>query len=256
MSLAATSIIAHRGASVDAPENTLAAFRLALEQKADGIEGDFRLSADGRIVCIHDENTQRVSGDRHVVSETTAESLRALDVGSWKGEKWRGERLPFLEEVLAIVPDGKQAFLELKTGMEIVDPLAEVLETASRAVGQIVIMSFNANLIRECKNRLPRFKCLWLTGYKQMDRSGWTPSVDEVISTLRQSGADGIGIENRPEYVTDKFVERLRAAGIGEIHVWTVDTLHEALHYQLLGASSIITNRPAALRRELSGGNR
>ena len=100
-------IIAHRGASADAPENTLAAFRLGWEQDADGIEGDFRLSADGRIVCIHDDDTQRVAGSRLVVSETSYNDLHALDVGRWKGEQWRGERIPSLAEVhvhLAALP--------------------------------------------------------------------------------------------------------------------------------------------------------
>src|SRR5450631_4721748 len=110
----AIGIVAHRGASADAPENTLAAFRLAWEQGADGIEGDFRLTAEGRIVCIHDEDTVRVAGSRHVVADASYNDLRALDVGSWKGKQWRSERIPLLEEVLADVPDGKQAFLELK----------------------------------------------------------------------------------------------------------------------------------------------
>jgi glycerophosphoryl diester phosphodiesterase len=244
-------IIAHRGGSADAPENTLAAFRLAWEQGADGIEGDFRLTADGRIVCVHDADTHRVTGVRRQVSDTHADDLRRLDAGLWRGEQWRGERIPLLEEVLAIVPEGKQAFLELKTGAEIVSPLADVLAGASLAASQIVLMSFDAAVVRACKQRMPQYKCLWLTDYKQQ-HGQWTPTVDEVIATVRQSQADGLGSENRPEYVSDEFVQRLRAAGIDEIHIWTVDELPHATHYRRLGVTSIITNRPEPLRRELS----
>src|SRR5687768_5258275 len=84
-------IVAHRGASHDAPENTLAAFKLAWEQGADGIEADFYLSSDGKIICNHDKDTARTAGVKHVVSETPFDVLRTLEVGSWKNEKYRGE---------------------------------------------------------------------------------------------------------------------------------------------------------------------
>jgi glycerophosphoryl diester phosphodiesterase len=244
-------IIAHRGASADAPENTLAAFRLGWEQEADGIEGDFRLSADGRIVCIHDDDTQRVAGSRLVVSETSYNDLHALDVGLWKGEQWRGERIPSLAEVLAIVPDGKQALLELKTGPEVVGPLAAVLASAPLAANQIILMSFDADVIRVCKQRLPQVKCLWLTSYKQQEDGRWTPIGDDVIATIRDLQADGLGSENRPECVNNEFVGLLRAAGVDEIHIWTVDEPRQVRHYRRLGVTSIITNRPALLRRDL-----
>ena len=86
-------IVAHRGASYDAPENTIAAFKLAWEQGADIAEGDFRLTADGEIVCIHDQDTARVSDDYLVVSKSTLAQLRRIEVGAWKGKKWAGEKL-------------------------------------------------------------------------------------------------------------------------------------------------------------------
>ncbi|MFV2065815.1 MAG: glycerophosphodiester phosphodiesterase family protein, partial [Pirellulales bacterium] len=97
-------IVGHRGASHDAPENTLAAFQLAWQRGADGVEGDFYLTSDGHIVCIHDADTERVAGEKLIVAESTLADLRQLDVGAWKGERWRGEKIPTLEEVLATVP--------------------------------------------------------------------------------------------------------------------------------------------------------
>ena len=110
-----TNIIAHRGASFDAPENTLSSFRLAWEQGADGIEGDFMLTSDGQIACFHDLDGQRLAGDPLVVKNSTLAKLQALDVGRWKGDRWRGERIPTLRDVLAIVPAGRRSSSNLKT---------------------------------------------------------------------------------------------------------------------------------------------
>src|SRR5512133_60470 len=123
-------LIAHRGASREAPENTLAAFDLAWQQGADGIEADFRLTADGRIVCLHDATTGRTANLDLVVADSSFAELQQLDVGSWKGTRWQGERIPTLEEVLARLPLGKRLFIELKSGPEMLAPLRRIL-TAS-----------------------------------------------------------------------------------------------------------------------------
>jgi glycerophosphoryl diester phosphodiesterase len=243
-------IVAHRGASFDAPENTLAAFRLAWQQGADGIEGDFRLTADGRIVCIHDEDTKRVGGEQLVVKTTDYSQLRKLEVGNWKGDRWRGETIPTLEDVLAVVPRGKLLFVELKTGPEIVAPLAKVLERERVAPEQIVLISFNVDVMIACKQALPQFKRHLLVDYKQ-ENGAWRPTADEVITRFRQSKADGLGTQNRPQHFNKDFVDQLRAAGIEEYHVWTVDAASEAEHYRTLGAWAITTNRPAELRAAL-----
>lgn len=244
-------IIAHRGASFDAPENTLAAFRLAWQQGADGIEGDFRLTADGRIVCIHDKDTKRVSGSQLVVNASVFAQLRNLEVGTWKGDQWRGEAIPTLEDVLAILPRGKLLFVELKTGPEIVAPLAEVLNRERVAPQQVVLISFNIDVLIACRKALPQFKRHLLVDYKQ-EAGAWRPTADEVIARFRQSQADGLGTQNRPQHFNEDFVSRLRAAGIDEFHVWTVDAASDAQHYRALGAWAITTNRPAELRAALA----
>ncbi len=103
-------IVAHRGASYDAPENTLAAFRLAWDQDADAIEGDFYVTKDQQIACIHDKTTKRVAPQQPELSiaNSTLKELQKLDVGSWKHPQYTAERIPTLKEVLATVPEGKQ----------------------------------------------------------------------------------------------------------------------------------------------------
>src|SRR5687767_15370020 len=106
-------IIAHRGASYDAPENTMAAFRLGWEQQADANELDIYLTKDGKIILLHDKAIKRTTGVEGRPEELTLEELRKLDAGSWKGPKWAGEKLPLLDEVLATIPAGKRVFIEI-----------------------------------------------------------------------------------------------------------------------------------------------
>ena len=90
-------VIGHRGASSEAPENTLAANRLAFQQSADGIEVDVRLTKAQKLVCMHDKNKLRTAGQELVIKENTLKKLKSLDVGLWKGMKWKGETIPTLE---------------------------------------------------------------------------------------------------------------------------------------------------------------
>src|SRR3954471_9306583 len=120
-------IIAHRGASYDAPENTLAAFRLAFEQKADAIELDVHLSRDGRIVVVHDFTTFRIGVVDKAIREQALGELKLLDVGRWKDLRWMGERMPTLREALQTVPPGKRVYIEIKSTPDVLPELERVI---------------------------------------------------------------------------------------------------------------------------------
>ena len=247
----AQCIVAHRGASYDAPENTLAAFNLAWEQGADGIEADFYLSSDGQVVCIHDKDTKRTAGVKHVIAETAYELLRTLDVGTWKDGKYKDERMPLCAEVFATVPPGKLMVVELKVGPEIVEPVKRDLETSSLRPEQILIISFNEDTVAECKRQMPSIRCHWLTGYKKNDAGQLKPDVCKVLATLRRTGADGLGTQANPEHVDARFLYCLGLGGYRDFHAWTVDDLETACFYQRLGTWGITTNRPGWLREQL-----
>ncbi len=153
-------IVAHRGASHEAPENTLAAFRLAWVRGADAVEGDFYLTSDGKIVCIHDKTTKRVAPDQPelTVAKSTLEQLRQMDVGHWKDAKFAGEQIPTLEEVLAIVPQRKRIFVEIKCGPEIVPELRKQLAASGLTNEQIVIIAFDRTVTQACRQSMPRYK--------------------------------------------------------------------------------------------------
>jgi glycerophosphoryl diester phosphodiesterase len=189
-----------------------------------------------------------VAGIDRRVNETPYAELRSLDVGGWKGEAWRGQSIPTLEEVLAVVPKGKLLFIELKAGVEIVAPLANVLQQSATDADQIVIICFDVDVVIACKKALPKFKRHLLVDYRQQGGGAWAPTVDQVIQRIRETDADGLGTQNRPEHVHREFVQQLRAAGVDEFHVWTVDESAAVRHFQDLGAWAITTNRPAEVR--------
>lgn len=248
-------IVAHRGASDRAPENTLAAFRLAWELGADAIEGDFFLTSDGHIVAMHDATTKRTAGVDWKVADSTLADLKTLDVGAWKGPEYQGERIPTLTEVLATVPPGKAIFIEIKCGPEIVPALKQVLGESSLQSDQTVVISFHESVIRTVKNEIPQIKAFWLTGYKQDELTGaWTPTLDTVLTALQRTAADGLDTQGQRAVVTRSFVEALRAAG-HEFHVWTIDDPEDARYFHELGVDSITTNRPDVIRAALAKGN-
>jgi len=245
------SIVAHRGASRDAPENTIAAFELAWRQGADAIEGDFRLTQDGRIVCIHDSTTERTAGANLVVAESTLAELRKLDVGRWRGAEWAGQRIPTLAEVLAVVPTGKRILIEIKCGPEIVPVLKRVLDSSRLKRDQTILISFDAKVIAVAKKQLPTCKAFWLTGFRKDKKTGsWKPSPQKVLATLKEIRADGLDCAAVAGAVDRSLMSELGARAV-ELHVWTVDDLKTALHFQELGTRSITTNRPGWLREQM-----
>lgn len=245
----AQMIVGHRGASFDAPENTLAAFREAWAQDADGIEGDFYFTTDMKIVCIHDKDTKRTATKNLSVSKSTLAELRELEVGAWKAEKFRGEPIPTFAEVLACVPAGKTFVIELKTGPEIVPLLVDELEEYGADLAHLLVISFDAKTIAACKQRLPELRAHWLTSYKVEEKSGSiAPSVEEIGKTLRECSADGLGTQGDRAIVTEEFVSQLKQLGMQEFHVWTVDSADDAEYFRSLGAVGITTNRPALIR--------
>ncbi len=241
-------IVAHRGASFDAPENTLRAFRLGWEQGADAIEGDFHLTRDGQIVCVHDATTGRTGNADWKVCDCTLQELRRLDFGLHRGKPFAGERIPTLAEVLATVPKGGKVFLELKSGLAIAAAVRAELQKLQFPLERVMIIGFDSAVIAEAKRQMPQVKTSWLCGFHGL-RGGWTPSIDDILKVLKECRADGLDC-NAHECVNAAFVRKLRAAGKG-FHAWTVDLPATARRFAELGVDSITTNCPAAIRASL-----
>jgi glycerophosphoryl diester phosphodiesterase len=237
-------IIGHRGASDDAPENTISSIKEAFAQGADGVEVDVRLTKDKKIICIHDKNTLRTTGLSLEVKKSDYRELKNLDAGSWKGAVWRDESIPSLEEVLKEVPLDKEIFIEVKTGLEIIDPLISLVLSSKITQRNISIISFNDQVIKEIKLCLPDTTCNLLTAFD--------PSYNEkdLPQLLRKIGADGVGVQNHPKLKKD-FIDKIRNIN-KDVHVWTVNEGDEAKKYSSLEISSITTNKPRHIKSCLS----
>lgn len=252
---AAQVIVAHRGASHDAPENTVAAFQEAWRQQADGIEGDFYVTKDHQIVCLHDADTKRTAGKKLLVAESTLEELRQLEYGSWKDSKFRGEPIPLFSDVFATVPKDRLFVIELKTGPEIVPLLKSELLRLQADWKNLLIIAFRKETVQAVRDQLPDVRVHWLTGFKKDKATGvWHPTVAEISEALRTTRASGVGFQGNREVLTPQMLATLKEQGLREFHVWTVDEPADAQHFRDLGAVGITTNRPALIRAAVFSG--
>ncbi|MBK9516810.1 MAG: glycerophosphodiester phosphodiesterase [Anaeromyxobacter sp.] len=237
-------VLGHRGASAEAPENTLAAFRLAAAQGADGVELDVWRCGSGEIVVIHDESTLRTCGQALLVPEAPLAALRALDAGAWKGAGFRGERIPLLAEVLEALPDAV-INVELKARRGGGDPgLAAGVAAAvaaARAEARVLVSSFDFSLVAALRAAAPRLA----TGLLFEDAWHWRWRVPVGVARLRPSA-----LHPDRRLCTPARLGRWVRSGRA-VAVWTVDQPDEQARLARAGVAALITNAPGAARRAL-----
>jgi glycerophosphoryl diester phosphodiesterase len=250
----AVEIVAHRGASYDAPENTMAATNLAWKQGADAVETDIYLSKDGKLVVSHDKTGKRTAGRDIAYADITLAEARELDAGSWKDPKFKGEKIPLLEEQIKSIPAGKKLLVEIKIGPEIVPELGRVLKKMGATEKNITVISFNYESLKEVEKQLPHLPTLWLLGHpapnaKKSATAKQPPSVDTMIREAKAANLTGLDLQHTWP-LTKSDVKKIKDAGL-ELHVWTINDVAIAKHWVELGVKSITTDRPGWLRGEL-----
>ena len=241
-------IVAHRGASGYAPENSLAAFELAWEQGADAIEGDFRLTKDGAVVCIHDATTERLADRRIHVEESTLAEVLKLKLKNPYGSEYDGQKVPTLKEVLATVPVGKRIYIELKSDVQIVRPVVDLVRGSGLESNQIFFISFDADVVRQFKTLVPQYQTAWLVNFKKRGLK-LEPSIDDVIQKAATIQCDGISVKAHP-LLSPEFGQKVKEVGYS-FHVWTVDQPAWAAEMLRRGVDSITTNYPDRIRQHL-----
>jgi glycerophosphoryl diester phosphodiesterase len=248
----AVEIIAHRGASHDAPENTLSSFKLGYKQGADADELDIYLSKDGKIVVIHDGNTARISGVTNVVESQTFAELRQLEVGQWGPWQGKGfsEKIPLLGEVLPLIPDRKQLFIEIKSSSRILPELRKTLKRGGKKPAQTVLIGFDYKTMQQAKAELPKLKVLWLISSDPKTKQ--FPGVEDLIEKARAASLDGLDV-NSGFPISSEFVRKVHDAGL-KLYTWTVDDAEVARKEATVGVDGITTNRPEWMREQLATG--
>ena len=227
-------VIAHRGASAAAPQNTLAAFRLAVEQGADLVELDVQESADGEVLVVHDSDLMNVAGVSMQIWSAPAARLRSVDVGSRAGPRFAGERVPTLAEALAVCKGRSGVLIELKSyghNQRLEERVVSIVE-ASGMEKQCLYMSMDHTVAWKLKHLRPN----WRVGVL----------VAKAVGDVRKLGADFLAVEAR--MATPRFVRRAHRAG-QQVYVWTVNDPAWMLSAMSRGADGLITDVPDEARR-------
>lgn len=233
------SNVAHRGATAYAPENTIAAFDLAVDMKADYIEIDVQRSKDGELVLIHDTTVDRTTDGTGKVGDLTLEQLRSLDAGSWKGEQFAGEPIPTFEEILGHYHGKIGILIELKApelypGIEEQVAAALIERNLHKPQNEkIIIQSFNFESIKKMDQLLPKVPIGVLTS----NRADTTLEALQEFSTYADWFNPSYGI------VTEELVNQVHSLGM-QIGSWTVRSQEAADFLFEMGVDAIISDYP------------
>jgi len=233
-------VIAHRGASAQAPENTLAAFRRALALGVDGVELDVHLSADGEPVVLHDSAVDRTTDGTGLVRDMTLAALRRLDAGRWFGEAFAGERIPTLAEALEVLR-GVRVIVEIKNGPIYYPKIADRVVAVVRAIGHpaVTFSSFDHPALLEVRRVDPAAETAVLFMGRPVD-----PVALAVAAGARRLHAHWM-------WVTADVVAAVHRAGLA-VEVWPVDDPVPMAHLAALGVDGIITSHPDRLQAVLA----
>lgn len=238
--MAQQTFIAHRGASYLAPENTVASASLAWELGADAVEVDVYLASDNQVVVMHDKDTKRTAGGKTnmVIKNTPSLVLRNLDVGSWKDPKYKGEKIPFLSEILETVPEGKDLVVEI-SGSEIIPHLQRVIEKSGKQ-DQVIFIAFGWETILDSQKAFPANKCYWLSSSK-----------NGLNEKIKQAAAAGLAGVNLNFSIIDAEVIEMAKGSDLEVLTWTINDPVVAKQMTDLGVTAITTDRPKWLKEEM-----
>ena len=239
-----TTLIAHRGESHDAPENTLPAYKTAVD-RGFGFECDIYRSSDGQLFTFHDRDLKRTTAGANTNACTAVDwegTLSKVNVGGWgkwKGSQFDPTRPALFSEVLSLARQGRKIYVEVKGGNAAVDwvqDIKKVVDSEPLATPDtILFICFSDVTCAALKKAMPEFQVYWLTGGKNM-------TADMLIAKLGEIKADGVDIRFDSPLVNVEDVSRIHNAGYS-FHVWTIDNPESAKKVFAVGADSLTTNR-------------
>ncbi|MEZ5275189.1 MAG: glycerophosphodiester phosphodiesterase family protein [Opitutaceae bacterium] len=242
-------IIAHRGESHDAPENTLASVNLAWERGVPAVEIDVRVTCDRIPVVIHNATTGHMAGRDWTVSRRSFADLRTLDFGRRRGAAWTGQKIPTLEEVLDTVPESGRLFLEIKVGTEAVPPIQKAIRRSRIRNGQVSLIAFRRPVLLAAAVAMPRCDACWIVDLKR--RPDQDPA-KEASRLARITRADGLAAINAGlDAESDlAIIPALQSHGL-KVYAWTINDRFLARRLIRVGIDGITSDRAAWLRQGL-----
>lgn len=258
------TLIAHRGESKDAPENTLPAYRTAVE-RGFGFECDIYLAKDRKLFTFHDGTLTRTTAGANtnrctdVDWEGTVSKVNVGGWGKWKGTKFDPTRPALFSEVLSLARDGRFIYVEVKGNDPAWVPYIkdEITKAKNINPGNVLFISFGDKVCAELKRAMPEYRVYFLTSCRKSvlgkKREEWpVRPADEVVAKLRELGVDGVDIWFDPAVVDRAYVDAVKAAGFS-FHVWTIDDLKKAKTAFSVGADTLTTNCAKKILDEYEG---
>ena len=239
-----TLVFGHRGAKAYAPMNTLPSFALAIEQGADGIELDVRLSRDGELVIMHDDRVDATTDGTGLVGDQTLAQLRALDAGAWFGEAFRGTHIPTLDEVFEFVGKRTRINVEIKAETSRSQGVESKVAEAIRRHGlarSVIISSFNPLVLRRFRAAMPDVPIGYL----------YSKDTPQWVSHLT-IGLGHEALNPHSSLVDVRYMVWARQSGF-RVNTWTVNDPARAVELRELGVDCIITDAPDTIIAALSG---
>ncbi|MBK1632493.1 hypothetical protein CKO31_17445 [Thiohalocapsa halophila] len=226
-------VVAHRGAAGKAPENTLAAVRQAIRDRADWIEIDVQETADGEVVVVHDSDFMKLAGERLKVWDGTLAQIRRIDVGSWRGPRFAGEQVPTLREVLETVRGRAKLVIELKYyghDQLLEQRVVDLVEAAGMA-DDVAIMSLQYHGVQKVRALRPEWRIGLLAA--------------KAIGDLSRRDVDFLAVNQG--MATAHFVHHAEAAG-KPVFAWTINDPAALARVVAAGVSGVITDEPERMR--------
>lgn len=227
------ALIAHRGASSEAPENTFSAIQRALQIGVDAIEIDVHLSRDGHLIVIHDANISRTTNapaDKKI-SEMSLAEIKTLDAGSWFSSSFANERLPTLTEVLAIDRGPTELMIEVKRGHADLDHLAEAVVKTLAAAQNILVGSFSSKLLEKVQKLNPKLPLIGIA------------EKEELLESFDKLNLKKMALWYK--ITTPALIKKY-----SQVWCFTVDDMKTAQFLTSIGVAGIITNRPGEMKSE------
>lgn len=234
---------------VHAPENTLAAFRKAWEEGADGVECDVHISRDGAIMVHHDATLWRITGFPVKIASSTRDELERYDVGVWKGPEWTHERIPTLEDVLKETPPGRVLYVEIKCGPDVVRIFEEMDRQVIVTPERVRWIGFCLETMAVVKQAMPRFQVL--LNVEPEEYEGNNDRTERILEVIRKANLDGVGAGIRR--FDEAALMRWKSAGLN-LFAWTVKDAKTAARLRELEIEAAAADCPAMLRRWLQTG--
>lgn len=233
-------VVAHRGNSAHAPENTLVAAREAFDLGADVVEIDVRRSADGHLVLLHDATFQRTAGQPRRPEEMTLAEIKQLDVGRWKGERYQGEAVPTLAEMLDLAKGRGSLLMDLKQTGLTADIARLVIESGME--DQVLLGPWTVAEATEARRHLPHTPIVLIGSIPVQRPATW-------FRDLLTAGVRGFNAAHGT--ITPEFAREAARRGMA-VYAWTVNDPADMARLAALGVTGILTDDPALLAKTLA----